>query len=311
MANPSLRQLDLFAQMVAAGSIARCAGDLGIGADEVARGIAALEMRLGYRLFDDLHGAARLTQAGHRTAQAMTLLGEDDPEQALAAREAAEEAAPPPPPPRSPPAGAARRLVALGAPPPVFGHFQEALAAFEEANEDVAITLDLHILLAGQAREALERGKVDIAYFYALGEAEGLPSRYGWSEPLSLYAGSAHPLAAQETVTLREVEAAPMLAMEPRNGLRRISEDALQRGGIRPGPPALESDNLFEIMTALRKGDGWFAAFGPMARDMGRVEGIKRLALETPLPAIEVRQAVSARAAEMPAVEALADYLFM
>ncbi|MGC4250588.1 MAG: LysR family transcriptional regulator [Sphingobium sp.] len=308
MAKPSLRQLDLFAQMVAAGSVARCASDLGIGADEVARGIAALEMRLGYRLFDDLHGAARLTQAGHRTAQAMTLLGEDDPEQALAAREPAEEAAPPLPPP---PDGGARRLIALGAPPPVFGHFQEALAAFEEANEDVAITLDLHILLAEQAREALERGKVDIAYFYALGEADGLPSRYGWSEPLSLYAGNAHPLAGRDRVSLREVEAAPMLAMEPRNGLRRISEDALRRGGISPQPPALESDNLFEIMTALRHGDGWFAAFGPMARDMGRVEGIRRLALETPLPAIEVRQAVSARAEEIPAVEALADYLFM
>ncbi|SCW72299.1 DNA-binding transcriptional regulator, LysR family [Sphingobium faniae] len=311
MAKPSLRQLDLFAQMVAAGDIARCASDLGIGADEIAHEIAALEMRLGYRLFDDLHGAARLTQAGHKTAQAMTLLGQERPEPAVAPAAPAAEQAPPPPPPPPPPAEATRRPITLGAPPPVFGHFQEALAAFEEANEDVAIALDLHIVLAAQAREALERGEVDIAYFYALGETEGLPSRYGWSEPLSLYAGTAHPLATQEVVSFREVQAAPMLAMEPRNGLRQISEEALRRGGVTPVPPALESDNLFEIMAALRQGAGWFAAFGPMARDMGRVEGIRRLALETPLPAIEIRQAISPRAVEVPAVEALADYLFM
>jgi len=305
MAKPSLRQLDLFAQMVAAGSIARCASDLGIGIDEIARNIAALEMRLGYRLFDDLHGAARLTRAGHQTAQAMTLLGQHNPEQAIMGTE-------PPAQPTSPsPAEATRKLVALGAPPAVFGHFQEALAAFEEANDDVAITLDLHILLAEQAREALDRGKVDIAYFYALGEPAGLHSRYGWSEPLSLYAGNAHPLAQQEIVSFREVEAAPMLTMEPRNGLRAITEDALRHGGITPGPPTLESDNLFDIMTALRKGMGWFPAFGPMARDMGRIDGIKRLALEAPLPAIEIRQAISASATETPAVEALADYLFM
>ena len=305
MAKPSLRQLDIFAQMAAAGSIARCAGDLGIGVEEVARDITALEMRLGYKLFDDLHGTARLTQAGRKTAQAMTLLEQDSSEQAPAAKES------PPENLRPPLAGTARRSVTLGAPPPVFGHFQEALAAFEEANEDVAITLDLHILLAAQAREALGEGKIDIAYFYALGEPPDLPSRYGWSEPLSLYAGSTHPLAQQDMVSFREIEAAPMLAMEPRNGLRQISEDALQRGGITPGMPALESDNLFEIMTALRQGLGWFAAFGPMARDMGRVEGIKRLALEAPLPAIEIRQAVGPRAAETPAVEALADYLFL
>ena len=50
MSSPSLRQLDIFAQMVAAGSAARCAQDLGLDLGEVLDGIAALEMRLGYRL---------------------------------------------------------------------------------------------------------------------------------------------------------------------------------------------------------------------------------------------------------------------
>ncbi|MBU1463106.1 MAG: LysR family transcriptional regulator, partial [Alphaproteobacteria bacterium] len=56
MQSPSLRQLDIFAQMVAAGSVARCADMLDVTADEIARDIASLEMRLGYRLFEDMSG---------------------------------------------------------------------------------------------------------------------------------------------------------------------------------------------------------------------------------------------------------------
>ncbi|MBJ7445385.1 MAG: LysR family transcriptional regulator, partial [Sphingobium sp.] len=61
MQSPSLRQLDIFAQMVAAGSVARCADMLGVTADDIARDIGSLEMRLGYRLFEDMSGTVRLT----------------------------------------------------------------------------------------------------------------------------------------------------------------------------------------------------------------------------------------------------------
>ena len=77
MDTPSLRQLDLFAQMVAAGNLTRCANDMGLPPEQIARDLASLEMRLGYRLFDDLEGAARLTPAGRKTAEAMTLLSEE------------------------------------------------------------------------------------------------------------------------------------------------------------------------------------------------------------------------------------------
>ena len=70
MQSPSLRQLDIFAQMVAAGSVARCADMLGVTADEIARDIASLEMRLGYRLVDDPAGAARLTPAENQCSRA-------------------------------------------------------------------------------------------------------------------------------------------------------------------------------------------------------------------------------------------------
>ncbi|WP_313808834.1 LysR family transcriptional regulator [Sphingobium sp.] len=304
MATPSSRQLDIFAQMVASGNLSRCARDMGMSAEDVARNLASLELRLGYRLFDDLPGKASLTAAGRKTAQAMTLLSQDHPEnwQVDSA-----EATPPVAAPL--PVAPARDTIILAAPAPVFGHFQEALAAFEAANDDIAITLDLTVHLAEEAAWALHRGKADIAYYYALGEADDLPSRYGWSEQINLYAGADHPLARRDSVAMAELAAMPTLAMEPRNGLRRIIDEALMRGGIRLGDPVLETDNLFDIMTILREGAGCFPAFGPLARDLGRMAGIRRLALERPLPAIEVRQAV--RPQGHAAAVALADFLFL
>ena len=315
MAKPSLRQLDIFAQMVAAGSITRCARDLGLTPDDVARDIASLEMRLGYRLFEDLSDG-RLTPAGRKTAEAMTLLSQDQPENwqergpEPADIDEAEQMSAAPPAISSPPA-ATRQSIVLAAPAPVFGHFQEALAAFEAANEDIAITLDLTIHLAEEAAQALRRGRVDIAYFYALTEPTGLPSRYGWSEQVNLYTGIDHPLARLESVAPADLAITPMLTMEPRNALRRIVDEAFARNGIRTGEPVLETDNMFDILTILREGAGCFAAFGPLARDLGRMPGIRRLALERPLPAIEVRQAVRADAAENAPVSALAEFLFL
>jgi DNA-binding transcriptional LysR family regulator len=74
--------------------------------------------------------------------------------------------------------------------------------------------------------------------------------------------------------------------------------------------PALETDNLFDIMKAVRNGAGYFAAFGPLARDFGKMEGIRRLPFVDFLPPVEVRQAVRADAREDPVVASLAEYLF-
>ncbi|WP_300112044.1 LysR family transcriptional regulator [Sphingobium sp.] len=300
MSSPSLRQLDIFAQMVAAGSVARCAEDMGLTRPEVLDGIAALEMRLGYRLFDDPGGAARLTPAGRKTAQAMMQLGGDAP--APAADMPPLQAAQPTPP---------RDAIILAAPAPIFGHFQDALAAFEAANDDIAISIDLHVHSANDAAAALASGRADIAYFYALEEPAAPPSRYGWSEPVNLYAGSGHRLARADMVARADLAATPLLTMERSNGMRDIVEAALARGRASFAMAALESDNMLEIVEALRDGAGCFAAFGPLARDLGRMSGIRRLALDMPLPAIEIRQAVGPHLADKPAAEALADYLFL
>ncbi|MET0370059.1 MAG: LysR family transcriptional regulator [Sphingobium sp.] len=300
MSQSSLRQLDIFAQLIASGSFARCAQDLGIAVDIVEREAGSLELRLGYRLFDREGDKVRPTAAGLKTARALTQLSQGTPESW--APPALDAVAPPEP---------ARQSILLAAPAPVFGHFQEALAAFEAANEDIAITLDLGIHLATDAARAFARGTADIAYFYALEDPVDPPARYGWSEQLNLYVGDRHPLASAAAAPVEDVAAGGLLAMEARGGLRSITDAALARAGIDPVRPVLESDNMFDILAALRAGDGCFPAFGPLARDLGRMDGIRRLALDRPLPAIGIWQAVRPEAEGSVAVGALADFLFL
>ncbi len=322
MTTPTLHQLDIFAQLVASGSVAECAALLNLPAPDIIRNITALEDRLGHRLFDMTGGMARLTGVGRTTVSAMQRLSEATLEQwnapdapvaatpMLSIPAAMSDAAPHPAVEQIAPfALPLRQQVIIATHPAIFSHFQEALDAFEQSNGDVAITLDLDVHTAAQATPLLKRGRADIAYYYALGD-DDLDSRYAWSEPLALYIGEAHPLAGSDIATVADVENSQSITLLPDNSLRHLIDQALEKAGVDTGIPLMESDNLFTAMTAVREGAGYFAAFGPLARDFARMAGIKRLPLEISLPAIDVRQAVRHDRRDDPIVASLAEYLF-
>lgn len=204
----------------------------------------------------------------------------------------------------------AQQQVTLAAHPSVFGHFQEALTAFEQANPDVAIALELDAFTAMRAEPLLASGEVDIVYYYAMGERERFESRYVWSESLSIFIGADHPLARQEAISVEDLVGVRPVLLGSRNPLRPILDNAMIRGGVDLWHPALETDNLYDIMTAVRDGAGYFAAFGPLARDFGKMPGIRRLPLMDPLPPVEVRQAVREDVRNDPVISSLAEYLF-
>ncbi|MDX3908607.1 MAG: LysR family transcriptional regulator [Sphingobium sp.] len=329
MITPTLRQLDIFAQMIASGSIAACARDLDMRPADVEREIGILESRLGHQLFDRRGGMVTLTDAGRKTVEAMQMLTEAPADQWEDVHAPEPETAPPPEPELDRPSWSRtattkaqpepsgdtsppplRETITIAAHPAVFGHFQDALSAFEHTNGDVAITLDLDTHTAAQAIPRLAAGDVDIAYFYALGHPADWPSRYAWSEQLSLYIGSEHPLAAAEGVAREDLASIPAVTLAPGNALRPLIEQALDAGDLDGGDAALETDNLYEIVVAVRQGLGYFAAFGPLARDFSRMKGVKRLPLLFPLPSIDVRQGIRAAVRDDDVVGALSEYLF-
>ncbi|CAN5442669.1 hypothetical protein BH10PSE12_BH10PSE12_23510 [soil metagenome] len=215
-----------------------------------------------------------------------------------------------PPPPVVERVATTQQQVTVAAHPSVFGHFQDALTAFEQANPDVAIALELDAFTATRAEPLLASGKVDIVYYYAMGERERFESRYVWSERLSLFIGARHPLAKKDEVSVDDLLRIRPVLLGSRNGLRPVLDNAMQRAGMDLWEPALETDNLFDIMKAVRNGAGYFAAFGPLARDFGKMDGIRRMPFVDFLPPVEVRQAVRDEVRDDPVVASLAEYLF-
>lgn len=200
--------------------------------------------------------------------------------------------------------------IILAADPTIFQHFQEALTAFEQSSPDIGITLRLEPLDETGAAALLAQEKADIAYFHALQGPLGYPSRYAWSERLSLYAAADHPLARKGALTTEDLAEAHHVALGPDNLHSRIAMAALAQLGIEQVECAFASDDLVRLVEKVREGAGYFAAFGPLGRDFGKMPGIARLAFAEALPQIDVRQALREGAKEDGAISALAEYLF-
>lgn len=334
------QQFDVFAQLVATGSITGCARSLGLPPSTVLESMNALEDRMGFQLFAVRDGRVELTSAGRRvvdTLGQMTL----EPEGGLAEQPRVEvlpqpqtgieehsepdhDDAPlpaaeapvtprhfqPQDPKRPPPPSPPEQTIVLASHPAIFSHFQEALVAFEQASPDIGITLRLDNIDEAVVARLFGEGLADIAYYYTLGESQHFATRYAWSERISLFASKDHPLARKDSILAEDLAALRYVALAPGNSARNLAERALAEAGLVVGVPEVETDNLYQIMQYVESNSAYFAAFGPMARDFGRMSGIRRLAFAQSLPQIEVRQAVRPDRSDDPAILALSEFLF-
>lgn len=336
------RQFDIFAQMVASGDIVLCARDLKLPLETVEAELHALEERLGYPLFTHSFGTVSLTPAGRKAVSALELLSTHasddwqnaqpvddtalpDPESAPEIEDVEQLGAPDTgstdvaiperakfarPLAAAPPPDAPVQNIILASHPTIFAHFQDALTAFETTSPDIGITLRLEGLTSGQVQPLFDAELADIAYFYALEAPDDFASRYAWSERISLFIASSHPLTREGAVLAEDLADIPYLALGRDNLIRQLSEAALARTGLLCGEPIAELDNLYEIMMMVQRGQGYFAAFGPMARDFGKMKNVHRIPYAQALAQVEVRQAIRPGKTRDPAISALAEYLF-
>ena len=341
------QQFDVFAQLVATGSIVGCARALDLTPASVIESVNALEDRMGFQLFVATEGRMDLTEAGRKMVDALGQMALE--ETSLPTKESAPAAAtavtaapaqptggagaisPPndeerPLPPRhfhpQNPGTMARQeetpaarpepdqTIVLASHPAIFSHFQEALVAFEQASPDIRIALRLESIDEAGAAHLFDHGLADIAYYYALGEPEHFTSRYAWSERISLFVGEGNALADRDAVAADDLAALDYAALASGNIARVLTERALAEGGLTLGPPVLETDDLYRLMRFIEENHAYCAAFGPTARDVGRMGGIRRLSYAQGLPQIQVRQAVRADRIDDPAVLALSEFLF-
>lgn len=336
-------QFDIFARLIASGDINRTAMELDLPAREVETNLRLLEDRVGHRLFDRSFGVHVLTPAGRHVVAALDRLSDqmtgradadelllenvvpsDEPAVAVAPAPApaphvpamtgtAEAASTPPV--SSPvvslirPQGQVRHLT-LAAHAVIFSHFQESLTAFEEANPDIRITVELAPLAHADAWRMLERGDADIAYYYALDRQGGGEGRYAWSEPVSLFAAADHALGRLDHAMAADLAQTPYIALPDHDLLRELMEAALERTGLRVGEARTVGANLYEVLRAVQTGRGYCAALGSMARDFARMPNITRIRYAQGMPQVAIFQGVAPARADDAAVQALSEYLF-
>lgn len=337
MERPTLRQLEILAEIVRAGTFRGAARQLGLSQVAVSDHVRQLERRLGCALFvRSAGGRATLSEAGRIVldhgrnvlfacdaliAAARNAAGSgpvaavvvpavagrngDKPgPDASASRPVAEVPAEAEPEPDD----YKEKPITIAGHPSLLARFQDQLAAAEEAFPDRPIAVDFGIFTADAAMQALAEGRVDIALFYAVGHTNGA-SDYLWSEQWSLLAKADHPLVQRDALTRAECVDMPVIMLDPANPLRFLCETSLARAGLWPSPTVLETDDYARIAAELDLGEAVFAAFGVSAAQFAARQGLRRLSLVEPLEAVDVRRALGPGADQDPTIAALAGLL--
>lgn len=272
----TFRQLEIFAGIVARGSFRRCADHLAISPEAVSANIRTLEEQLGYSLFErQAGGPATLTSQGERAFQHASNILDD----LGSLYETSDRAA--------------TRKLLLGAHPYIMRYLQGGIDAFRAAHPDVALEMDIDGGIALDYPQKLVRRMVDLAYYFALegSEPEPLPfTATMGQEPLGIFVAQDHPLAGKANVTAADLAPLPVVHLTRRTSLRPLIDRALASYGLGGSPVAVETDDFGLILTSVRRGQGYVCMFASADEEIGRANAISMLAMERPLPSLQIRR---------------------
>lgn len=272
----TFRQLEIFAGVVAHGSFRRCADHLGISPEAVSGNIRTLEEQLGYDLFRrQAGGPATLTSLGERAFQHASNILDD-----LAyLNDGADRPA--------------SRKIVLGAHPFVMRYLQDGIDAFRTDHPGVALDLDLDGGGALDLPQKVARRMVDLAYYFTLEESETEPPPFTVTmghEPLAIFVARDHPLAGKAIVTAADLAPVPVIHLSQRTALRLLIDRALSSYGIVGSPIAVETDEYGLILNSVRHGRGYVCMFASAAEEVSEANAITMLAMERPLPSLQIRR---------------------
>jgi DNA-binding transcriptional LysR family regulator len=275
MSGFTLRQLEIFAQVVEHGSFRKCADHLGVSQVSVSEHVRELETRLGVKLFDrNAGGPATLTREGelaYRRVSSILADLNDLSWDVHGGRDA-----------RS------RLRVAMHA--YIMRYVREAMAEFKGLRPEADVTVDFEIATAEQLNQRVQSRNLDLAYFLAFDGHEVPSSELMRLDPLAIYVAKDHPLARKDIVKPADVRATPVVHLAPRNPLRIATDRALDQGGCAGSPIALEADEYGLILTSVSRGDGFVCMFEALATEAAQAAGLVIVRLEHPIPALQIRQ---------------------
>jgi DNA-binding transcriptional LysR family regulator len=291
----TFRQVEVFVQVVDAGSFSVCAERLGISPVSVSTHLKSLEDHLGCRLFRRRRGAsATLTDAGRHTYErAKDLL--------RAASELGPVAA------AVKPQSIARRKLTIAAHGYVAERFSKRLAAFSRHHPEVEIELERRPFEG--VLQGLQDEQVDLGFFISHGPVPEIPSIRAWQEDVGFYVGASHPLANRAIVSPLELSHYPFAYLPGRSHLRTQVDSILARLHIQGCPTAHVSDDHLFVMESLSDGKSFACLFTHGTDELTGCANLKRLRLTLAVPSLEVRYSTAAPVCQDPVTRELANCL--
>jgi DNA-binding transcriptional LysR family regulator len=276
MSGFTLRQLEIFAQVVEHGSFRRCADRLGVSQVSVSEHVRELETRLGVKLFDrNAGGPATLTREGERAYQRVSSILADLNDFTWEVSGSRQE-------------GRRRLGVAMHA--YVMRRVRGALTEFKGLHPEADVAVDFGAATPQQMYERVQARELDVAYFLAFDSRGAPPSDLVRLEPMAIFVASEHPLARKERVTIDDLRATPVIHLTSGNPLRIAVNQALDQVGVAGGPIGLETDEYGLILTTVHRGEGFVCMFQAVAEEVSQGAGLVQLRLEAPIPSLQIRQ---------------------
>ncbi len=269
-----LNELNAFVAVAESGSFSQAAERLYLTQPAVSKRIAALEQKLGARLFDRIGRRIGLTEAGlHLLPRARGMLDEmNDIQRSLSNL-----------------SGMVKGTLSMGTSHHIGLHrLPPVLSRFSKQYPEVR--LDLHFLDSEDACSAVEHGDLELAIVTLPPDpSPNLDITEIWPDPLEFVVNEDHPLASSKEITLQELAGYPAVLPGSGTFTRNILEQALAPLGIEI-EIAISTNYLETLKMLVSTGLGWSLIPRTMIRDTQlHILNVKEIQIERSLGTVTHR----------------------
>jgi DNA-binding transcriptional LysR family regulator len=234
-----LRRLRYFIAVAEHLNFRRAAEALETSQPSLSQQIRGLELELGVDLFERTKRHVRLTSAGTEVLAGVRQAVADFDSAAQRGRDAQ---------------SGVRGTLTIGAAGMVMiDHLPPIVRAFREAYPDVVLTVT--ILRKPDLIEALNSGRVELAFSTAPGQDENILSRPMWRLPWRIVLPDTHPLANEQAVHLRDLNGATLITHPRRGGagangtiMALCRQQRFTPGAVREVPEVADLETLVGLV---------------------------------------------------------------
>jgi DNA-binding transcriptional LysR family regulator len=286
----TIRQLEVFAVVVEAGSFREAAERLHISQASISNHISALESALGARLFARQRGMlATATERGVLAyKEAKILIDRFGSFTNLFSKD-----------------GRRIKQLKIGAHTFVVNLIGDTLAQYAAEHPDVTVGVEVGPFEF--VMEKIHREELDLGIVYTTGPIPGVHSVPLWLEPLALYVSKSHELARNPKVTILDLMKSPLITVPRKTKMRSLLDETLFKMGINDCQIALEADSFSVVNQSLIRNVGFALMFKRPIDSSPIKDQLHEIPLE--VPHVEARQVISRSAQNDPTVLGCVEFI--